>query len=204
MHCNMPYEYRKLTPKERQELVEFRKQQGYSLHAPPHPFREEGIYLITATNFEHKAIMAPPERRTEFQEILLHGFRKIHAEIIGWVILLNHYHILIAVESLNHVSDLLKLIHGRTSRDWNLQDGLTGKRKIWYRYSDRMMRNEIHLHQTLNYIHYNPVKHGLVKDVYDWQWSSLFMYEDENGREWLRDYWKKYPPPNDFGKDWDS
>ena len=112
----MSYEYRKLSQKEREEIVEIRKQQGYPLHAPPHPFREEGTYLITAANFEHKEIMISPERRAELQEVLLKGFREISAEIIGWVILCNHYHILVAIESLSLVSNLVQLIHGRTSR----------------------------------------------------------------------------------------
>jgi len=86
--------------------------------------------------------MAVPERRTSFQEILLKGFQDIRAEIIGWVILLNHYHILVNVESLDLVSSLLKQIHGSTSHEWNQKDGMTGKRKVWYRFVDRMMRNE--------------------------------------------------------------
>ena len=140
---------------------------------------------------------------TSFQEILLKGFQEIQAEIIGWVVLPNHYHILGNIESLDLVSNLLKQIHGSTSREWNQQDGMTGKRKVWYRFADRIMRNEIHLNQTLDYIHYNPVKHGLVQDVYDWPWSSLFWYEDDKGRDWLRKLWRKYKPSDDFGKDWD-
>lgn len=169
----MPYEYRKLSPKERQEIVEYRKQRGYPLHSPPHPFRESGSYLITAANFEHKPIMATPERRMQFQEILLNGFQEIRAEVIGWVILPNHYHILANVESLNLVSSLLKHVHGRTSHDWNVQDGLAGKRKVWLRFSDRKMRSVEQLNQALNYIHYNPVKHGMVENVYDWACSSF-------------------------------
>jgi putative transposase len=199
----MPYEYRKLTPKERKEVVESRQQRGYPLHAPPHPYRENGTYLITAANFEHQEIMTSSERRTEFQELLLNGFHEIAAEIIGRVILPNHYHILVGVESLNLVSDIVKLIHGRTSHDWNLQEGLRGKRKVWYRFFDRLMRDEKQLNQTLNYIHYNPVKHGCVKDVYDWPWSSIFLYDNEMGKEWLREQWKIHIPPIDYGKDWD-
>ena len=196
----MPYEYRKLSQTERQEVVEIRKQRGFPLHAPPHPFRDEGTFLITAANFEHKMVMTAPERKTEFQEILLRGFHEIKAEIIGWVILSNHYHILATVESLNLISSLLQYLHGKTSRDWNSQDSMTGKRKIWYRFSDRLMRDEAQLNQALNYVHYNPVKHGYVKDVYDWPWSSLLTYEEDKGKEWLRESWKKYAPPADFGK----
>lgn len=147
--------------------------------------------------------MESPQRRTEFQEILLKGFKEIKAEVVGWVILANHYHLLAGVESLNLVSNLIKLIHGRTSHDWNLQDGLIGKRKVWYRYSDRLMRNERQLYQTLNYIHYNPVKHSYVKDIFDWQWSSIFLYENEKGLEWLEELRNEFIPLDDFGKDWD-
>ena len=27
-----------------------------------------------------------------------------------------------------------------------------------------------------DYIHYNPVKHGLVRQVKEWPWSSFFKY----------------------------
>jgi hypothetical protein len=35
----MPYEYRKLSPTEREEIVTYRRTHGYPLHAPPHPSR---------------------------------------------------------------------------------------------------------------------------------------------------------------------
>ena len=200
----MSYEYRKLSPEERKRIIEERRQHGFPLHQPPHPFREAGSYLITAANFEHATVMSSSERRTTFQDILLAGFREIHAEVIGWVVLPNHYHILVNVESLDLVSNQIKQIHGSTSHKWNQQDGLTGKRKVWYRYVDRMMRNERHLNQTLNYIHHNPVKHGWVNDVYDWPWSSLYWYVDNKGQDWLREQWGRYTPPVDFGKGWDA
>jgi putative transposase len=200
----MPYEYRKLTLEEQQTVVESRRQRGFPLHSPPHPFREAGSYLITAANYEHAPIMSAPERRMEFQVILLRHFHEINAEIVGWVILPNHYHVLISVESLDLVSNVVQYVHGVTSRQWNLQDDLTGRRKVWYRFADRVMRNESHLNQTLNYIHLNPLKHKLVTDIYAWPWSSLFMYVDEKGTEWLTEQWKKYLPAEDFGKGWDE
>ena len=41
----MPYEYRKLTPEEREAVLRQRRECGYPRHAPPHPFREAGRYL---------------------------------------------------------------------------------------------------------------------------------------------------------------
>lgn len=200
----MPYEYRKLTPKEREDVVLYRREHGYPLHAPPHPFREAGYYLITAANFEHAPVMDSADRRTEFEMLLLGALRGIQAELIAWVILPNHYHMLIDVESLDSVSAALKYLHGKTSRQWNLEDNLTEKRRVWYRFSDRLMRSEKQLHQTFNYIHNNPIKHGYTNDVNEWLWSSFKLYEESNGRDWLQEQWKSNMPPEDFGRGWDD
>ncbi len=200
----MPYEYRKLTQEEKHEIVALRKQFGYPLHSPPHPFRESGSYLITAANYGHAPVMSSPERRTEFEGLLLSSFLNISTELVGWVVLPNHYHILVNIESLNLVSDTIKHIHGITSREWNDQDGLSGKRKVWYHYMDRMIRNELHLNQSLAYIHLNPLKHKLVENLYDWPWSSLFMYTGEEGGKWLEEHLNKFAPGKDFGDKWDS
>jgi len=57
----MAYEYRRMTDDERTAVVESRRQRGYPLHAPPHPYREAGWYFLTATNFEHQPVMRTPE-----------------------------------------------------------------------------------------------------------------------------------------------
>jgi putative transposase len=125
------------------------------------------------------------------------------ANIIGWVVLPNHYHLLIQLETLDQISRPLKNLHGTTSHAWNKQDQQTGKRQVWYKYSDRMIRNESHLYKAMNYIHYNPVKHGMVTDVYEWPWSSVWMYYEARGRDWLRENWRIYPL-GDMGDGWDD
>jgi putative transposase len=200
----MPYEYRKLSPEDRRKVVEERKRRGFPLHQPPHPFRDAGWYLITAANYEHQPIMDSSERRTEFEGLLLAEFRKITDEIIAWAVLLNHYHILASLRSLDAASRAIKHLHGFTSHEWNLTDGLTGKRKVWYRFSDRLMRTEIQTNQAFNYLHQNPVKHGLVEDAFDWPWSSLSIYAEEHSRQWLQDCWDRFIPPEDFGSSWDE
>ena len=148
--------------------------------------------------------MKSPERRTEFETLLLNALKEIADELIAWVVLPNHYHCLVTVQALEHVSAALKHLHGTTSRTWNLQDGMTGKRRVWYKFADTYIRNDAHLHTAFNYIHYNPVKHGYVSDAYDWHWSSMSLYYEDMGRDWLRDHWKSYTPPADFGKGWDD
>lgn len=200
----MPYEFRKLTPEQREEVIAQRRAMGFPLHAPPHPFRDEGYYLLTAANYEHARVMESPERRTEFEKRLLAAFQEIEADIVGWVVLANHYHVLAGVESLDAVSAALKQLHGSTSFEWNTADGLRGKRRVWYKFADRKIRDNAHYFRALNYIHFNPVKHGYVKDAYEWQWSSLSMYYEDHGRDWLREKWREFSPEPNFGKDWDD
>lgn len=199
----MPYEYRKLTNKEREEVVRQRLQRGYPVHAPPHPYRQEGRYLLTAVNYEHLKIMAPAERRTSFESQLLSAMQEAAVEVFAWIILPNHYHILVGVPSLDVMSPIFKQLHGATSREWNLADGMTGKRKVWFKFTDRAIRDDRHFYTALNYVHYNPVKHGYVDDAYEWPWSSLGNYSEAHGREWLRKTWREHPP-GDFGKGWDD
>ena len=200
----MAYEYRKMTPEQRAEVLRRRQEAGYPLHAPPHPFREAGRYLITAANFEHAPIMALPERSTDFESRLLAAMEAIRAEVYAWVVIPTHYHVLLGIETLDLVSAALKQLHGATSREWNLANGLTGQRRVWYRFSDRVIRNDAHFYCALNYVHYNPVKHGYISDPYEWPWSSLSNYLENRGREWLRATWKTCAPPEDFGQGWDD
>ncbi len=195
------YEYRRLSLEERESVVQQRRERGYPHHAPPHPFRHAGHYFITAANYEHNNVMASADRRTEFEEQLLTHLAEIGAELGAWVILPNHYHVEVGVESLDTVSQVLQHLHGVTARAWNLSDGVTGRRRVWYRFQDRVIRDEAHYHRAINYIHYNPVKHGYVDSPYDWPWSSLETYEATYGRDWLRAQWKRYAPRDD-AQDW--
>ena len=48
---------------------------------------------------------------------------------------------------------------------------------IWQRrYWEHTIRNENDLTRHIDYIHYNPVKHGWVKSVSDWKYSSFHNY----------------------------
>lgn len=196
------YEYRQLNPDEQRALVQQRIARGFPSHRPPHLEQGAGYYLLTAAVYEHKALIDPATRRDQFQDALLAAFEHDEIEVSAWVVLPNHYHILAWLPSLRGVSSIFNRLHGRTSRQWNLEDNRQG-RKVWYRYSDRVVRNEEHFYRALNYIHANPVHHGYVQRSRDWRWSSLEHYLEILGIEWLETTWRRYPV-DDFGKGWDD
>ncbi len=54
------------------------------------------------------------------------------------------------------------------------------------RFFDRALRTVKEYHETVEYIHWNPVQRGLVQSPGEWPWSSYRDYagtEDEARRE---------------------
>jgi len=52
-----------------------------------------------------------------------------------------------------------------------------GEYDIWQRrYWEHVIRDDADFERHVNYIHYNPVKHALVKRPIDWRWSSIHRF----------------------------
>ena len=52
-----------------------------------------------------------------------------------------------------------------------------GEYQVWQRrFWEHTIRNETDFERHADYIHYNPVKHGLVSQVVDWRHSSFHRY----------------------------
>src|SRR5579883_871060 len=52
-----------------------------------------------------------------------------------------------------------------------------GEVRLWQsRFWEHTVRDEADFERHVNYIHFNPVKHGLVRQVRDWPHSSFHRY----------------------------
>jgi len=91
------YDYRKMTPGQQLEAVEYRRLHEHPLHSPPHmEFHGLRQFFITGTCYEHKHhIGLTHERMTSFEADLLTACEKFAASIYAWCILPNHYHVLV-------------------------------------------------------------------------------------------------------------
>jgi putative transposase len=74
-----------------------------------------------------------------------------------------------------------------------------GESGIWQRrFWEHYIRDEEDLQRHIDYIHYNPVKHGLVNHVNQWPASSFFdyveqgFYEIDWGQSGLKDNLQVY------------
>ena len=58
--------------------------------------------------------------------------------------------------------------------------GIRGERSLWQRrYWEHQIRDDGDFARHVDYIHFNPVKHGLVKRAADWSYSSFHRYVRE-------------------------
>ena len=52
------------------------------------------------------------------------------------------------------------------------REGTIWQRRFW----EHTIRDQEDLIRHIDYIHFNPVKHGLVQSVAEWPWSSFHRY----------------------------
>jgi putative transposase len=195
------YDYRKMTSEERQCVLRERSTRGFPLHSPPHFHGMSGTYLITAACYEHRPIFEGLEDLSYLTDEMLNALMAAAIQPQAWVFLPTHYHFLAHAEDIGIVSETLRLTHSRIATRINSRQQARG-RKVWYRFSDRMIRDDRHYLATINYIHYNPVEHGYVDDSGMWAWSSIHNYVEVQGDRWLAHTWKEYPI-QDYGRGWD-
>ena len=196
------YAYRKLSPDEQARLLQWRKMNRLPLHEPPH--FEDGVqrYMITGACYEHRPILDSDSRGTVFSRDLLVACGDIaECDVQAWVVLRNHYHVLLQ-GTLEQLRPALGKLHNRTASIWNREDDAPGRR-VWYRFGDRRIRSEGHYFATLNYIHANPVRHRCAQKSTEWPWSSLQRWLEDCGEAYLRELWKAYPV-DEYGKGWDE
>lgn len=77
-----------------------------------------------------------------------------------------------------------------------LRKNAFGEYDVWQpRFWEHTIRDDMDFAHHVDYIHYNPVKHGLVTRVKDWPYSTFHRYIDAG----------VYPPDwGSEGLDWDQ
>lgn len=198
------YQWRKLTPDQRSDLLSEREENLRPWHSVPHRVTANAhAYVFTAACYEHKAhIGFSPRRMKDFEAILTTLAEENTNELIAWVILPNHYHFLSSTTKPLPVLRKIGKLHGRTSFEWNGEESTRG-RKVWSGAAETAMKSEGHYWATINYIHHNPVRHGYVEKWQEWPYSSAHQYLESIGDEKARRIWKEYPVKK-YGQVWDE
>ena len=152
---------------------------------------EGGTYFFTLVTNHRKQIFLLDEANDLFLEALNH-VRNLHPfNLVAYCILPEHIHLLWELpDGDNNYSLRISEIKKRFSKHFigkygNPNFSTSSQRKrgetgIWQRrFWEHYIRDEEDLNRHIDYIHYNPVKHGLVDQVKDWPASSFFDYVEQ-------------------------
>ena len=112
----------------------------------------------------------------------LHNVKELHPFVLlGCVFLFDHFHIMIQPTCGSNFSDIMHSLKPNFTREYKNLLGIPSSQsmKFWQkRFWDHVIRNDKDFENHLHYIHFNPVKHGYVKDPGDWKYSSYKEWEE--------------------------
>jgi putative transposase len=144
-------------------------------------FAEGQINFLTHVTYNRIPILT--DNIDLFWNAYQYSCGKNGADLIAWVILPDHAHLLINPAG-NNLPNLMKLFKLKFSGLYRAKHHLL-KGRIWqYRYWDHIIRNQSDLNRHIDYIHYNPVKHRIVSNPRHYEHSSINKYLDEYPADW--------------------
>jgi putative transposase len=151
------------------------------------PWRIEyagALYHVFARGNEHREIFFDDTDRYMFLDILGGMSDRFGAEILAYVLMPNHYHLLMRTRQANLSKSMqwfgvtyTNRINTRHSRIGHLFQG---------RFKSMLVEDEAYLMQLSCYIHRNPLRAGLAKRLADYRWSSYLVYAyGQKAPDWL-------------------
>ena len=134
--------------------------------------QEGGVYFFTVTTQGRRPLLTQPRILDAFSMAVAHVNARHPFTMSAYVILPDHLHALWYLpERDDDFSMRWRLIKHFVSRH------VPEYGKIWQkRFWEHLVRDEDDYHRHLDYIHINPVKHGLTMRPDDWPHSSFTHY----------------------------
>ena len=149
-------------------------------HAPRHQLSESGTYFLTAGTYRKQHFFRGRQRLEVLHRGLLRVARDHGWQLEAWAIFSNHYHFVghSPVEEITafNLSTMLNQLHENMAIWVNRLDGTPGRR-VWFNYRETRLTFEKSYLARLNYVHQNPVKHGLVTAANQYSWCSAGWFE---------------------------
>ncbi len=134
-------------------------------HAPTHQLCTRGTYFVTAGTYQKQHHFRVDQRLRILHRGLLTVAAQFGWQLEAWAVFSNHYHFIghsppEATDAAS-LSDMLSLLHVKTAGWVNRLDRTLG-RQVWFNFRETRLTHQRSYLARLNYVHQNPVKHGLV------------------------------------------
>ncbi|QDU62276.1 Transposase IS200 like protein [Planctomycetes bacterium Pan216] len=160
-------------------------------------FVPNSYLLITAGTFQKRPFMRLEHRKQMLLESLDFNCYKWKWRLLAYVILDNHYHLVVHApdddrsvvqHSLAHI---IQSAHSYSAYHWR-RDDPSIRSRIWWNFWDAPIGDLASLRCHINYLNANPAFHGKVRDPSTYPYSSYHLYVKQD-RETLAQWEKDYP-----------
>jgi len=119
-----------------------------------------------------------------FVDLLMNVSDMFKAQIAAFVLMSNHYHLLLRTPEGN-INRIMRHVGGVYTQGFNRRHGHDGQ-LFRGRYKAILVDEDEYLLSLVRYIHHNPLKVGLVKSLDEYTWSSHHGYlSDSVAWNWL-------------------
>ncbi|MCD6571407.1 MAG: transposase, partial [Deltaproteobacteria bacterium] len=146
------------------------------------------LYHITARGNDGNPIYKQEGDYQKFLEILSELSQRYHAIIHGYVLMGNHYHLLIETPDGN-ITRVMHFLNATYTGYFNKKYKRVGH-LFQGRYKGFVIEKESYLVSVSRYIHLNPKRAGLVKRPEEYKWSSYPDYIGKGKKKtWLTCEW---------------
>jgi putative transposase len=137
------------------------------------------IVFITQIVKDRRTVFDNPEMVNLLRETLVNVQRFHPYTLLAYVFLPDHFHLLIQPTGQSNFSQIMHSVKINFTRGYKQRINYDGSLSFWQkRFWDHIIRDETDLENHIHYIHYNPVKHGIVADMRIWHDSSFSIWED--------------------------
>jgi putative transposase len=137
-----------------------------------------GTYFITASTWEKKSILQSDRVAKLLIEVFFHYQKQGKYSIHEFVVMPNHFHVLITPLSAVTLEKAVQFIKGGFSYRARKELGVAGE--IWQTsFYDHRVRDADEYARFRHYIHMNPVRRGLVTSPEEFSYSSATLELDQ-------------------------
>lgn len=96
-------------------------------HHPPHIYLDDTWYIITASTLNHTPFLAEYRAKVLLRDKLKELVHKFEVSLRAWVILDNHYHLLLKIYAGQDLRHFFAQLHGGTAWQFNTWAGVRGR-----------------------------------------------------------------------------
>jgi len=144
-------------------------------YARRHQLQQSLVYHAFSRSNGRRIIFSKSSDFEHFKTLLHDYSQKFTSKIYHWVIMSNHYHLVIEFEYPELVSKFMAGLHRAYTHYHHKQYGTAGF--LWQgRFKLQPIQKDLYLKGCGRYVERNPVRAGMVSEAYEYTHSSARFY----------------------------